>query len=45
MKDFEILSKAHRHSYNRKITEALFIKKFKPTLNTQEKSFPLKLFN
>ena len=23
MKDFEILSKAHRHNYNRKITEAL----------------------
>ena len=45
IKDFEILSKTHRYNYSRKITEALLIKKIKPSLNTQEKSIPLKLFN
>ena len=44
MNNIEILSTAHRHNYNRKITEALLIKKLKPSLNTQEKSIPLKLF-
>ena len=29
----------------RKLSEALLIKELKPTLNIQEKSVPLKLFN
>jgi len=43
---FEMLgSNFHGNKYKRRISEALFIKEFKPSLNVQEKSFPLKLFN
>ena len=35
----------HNNRFKRKISEALYIKQYKPTLNTQEQSIPLKLFN
>ena len=44
--DFRIIGKGFRHrKFKRKIAEALFIKENKPSLNRQEKSVPLKLFN
>ena len=33
------------NTMKRKLSEPLFIKELKPTLNKQEKSLPLKLFN
>lgn len=42
--DYEILSSSHRHTFNRKIAEALLIKKYQPSLNTQKNSVPLQLF-
>ena len=35
----------HNNRFKRKIFEALYIKQYKPMLNTQEQSIPLKLFN
>ena len=35
----------HNNRFKRKISEALYIKQYKPTLNTQEHSIPIKLFN
>ena len=35
----------HNNRFKRKISEALCIKQYKPTLNTQEQSIQLKLFN
>ena len=35
----------HNNRFKRKMSEALYIKQYKPTLNTQEQSIPLKLFN
>ena len=35
----------HNNRFKRKISEALYIKQYKPTLNTQEQAIPLKLFN
>ena len=44
--DYKIIGTGYRNNtMKRKLSEALFIKKLKPTLNKQEKSFPLKLFN
>ena len=45
--DFKIVAKEKRMSnyYVRTTSEALIIKRHKPTLNAQEKSAPLKLFN
>ena len=45
--NFNILAKNKRlgNYYYRKTMEAIFIKNNRPTLNTQEKSIPLKLFN
>ena len=40
-----IYSGYHNNRFKRKISEALYIKQYKPTLNTQEQSIPLKLFN
>ena len=43
---FEIIGSGYRNNARRrKIAEALLVKKLKPTLNIQEKSVPLKLFN
>ena len=33
------------HTNERKVAESLLIKETRPTLNTQEKSLPFKLFN
>ena len=43
--DFTILGSNYRSNFKRKISESLFIKQYKPTLNTQENSITLKLFN
>ena len=44
--DFKVLKKVFKnHKMKRKISEALLIKKIKPTLNKQENSVPLMLFN
>ena len=44
--DFRIIGKGYRNNAcSRKIAEALFIKKMKPSLNIQEKSVKLELLN
>ena len=44
--DFKILGKSYRNNaIKRKISEALYCRELKPTLNVQEKSIDLKLFN
>ena len=44
--DFKIIDKNfHNNKQKRKIAEALWIKDLRPTLNMQEKSIQLKLFN
>ena len=44
--DFRIIGKGYRNNTSRrKIAEALFIKKMKPSLNIQDKSVKLELFN
>ena len=44
--DFKIISSEFKNNYyRRKIAEALLIKQIKPSLNVQEKSHELKLFN
>ena len=44
--DFRIIGKDYRNNTSRrKIAEVLFIKKMKPSLNIQEKSVKLELFN
>ena len=42
---FEILSNGYKNKFKRKLAEALHIKHKKTTLNVQEQSMPLKLFN
>ena len=45
-KDFRIIGKDYKNiTRTRKIAEALFIKKMEPSLNIQEKSIKLELFN
>ena len=44
--DYRIIANGYGNNWNkRKIAEALLIKELKPTLNKQDKSIPLKLFN
>ena len=44
--DYKIVGTGYRNNImKRKLSEALFIKELKPTLNKPEKSLPLKLFN
>ena len=44
--DYKIIGAGYcKNTIKRKLSEALFIKKLKPTLNKQENSVPLKLFN
>ena len=46
LKDLKIIDKNyHRNKYKRKISEALYIKQYRPLLNSQEYSVQLKLFN
>ena len=46
LKDFKIIdSSYHNNRFKTKISEALYIKQYKPSLNTQEQSVQLKLFN
>ena len=46
LKDFKIIdSSYHNNRFKRKISEALYIKEYKPSLNTQEQSVQLKVFN
>ena len=44
--DFNVTGKGYRNNaFKRKVAESLLIKDTRPTLNTHEKSVPLKLFN
>ena len=44
--NFQILGEGHKKmKFKRKLSEALYIKKLRPSLNTQETSLALKLFN
>ena len=43
--DFKILSGNYKSSVKRKISEALYIRTLKPTLNVKEKSIRLELYN
>ena len=43
--DFKILNSNYSDKFKRKVSEALFIKYLEPSLNKQEKSYKLKLFN
>jgi len=43
--DFKILNGNYNNKTHRKISEAIYIKELKPTLNVQDSSYPLKLFN
>ena len=46
LKDFKIIDFGyHNNSFKRKISEALYIKQYKPPLNTEEQSVQLKIFN
>ena len=46
LKDFKIIdSSYHNNRFKRKISEALYIKQYKPSLSTQQQSAQLKLFN
>ena len=42
--NFKIIATGKKHTYTRKITEALYVKRDKPSLNVQTMSVPLKLF-
>ena len=44
-KDFQILGNNYQSNFKRKISESLFIKQLKPTLNVNKKSITLHLFN
>ena len=43
--NFRILDKGYNNTVKSKVAEALLIKKHKPSLNVQEKSVKLELFN
>ena len=46
IEDFNVIGKSYRNNtFKRKVAESLPIKDVRPTLNTHEKSAPLKLFN
>ena len=46
IEDFNIIGKGYRsNKFKWKVAESLLIKDVRPTLNTHEKSVPLKLFN
>ena len=44
-KNFKITAKNFKNKWKRKILESLWIKDLRATLNSQDKSVPLKLFN
>ena len=44
-KDFKMLGNNYRSTFKRKISEALFIKQLKLSLNVKEKSIKLHLYN
>ena len=44
-KDFKILGSNYSSTAKRKISESLFIREYSPTMNTQETSYTLTLFN
>ena len=43
--DFKVLGNNYHSNFKRKISEALFIKQLKPSLNVKEKSIQLQLYN
>ena len=43
---FQILNRGYNNNKNkRRVSEALFVKQYRPTLNVQDNSVPLHLFN
>ena len=42
--DAKIINKNFKNYYKRKVSEALYIKQKKPSLNVQDNSIPLQLF-
>ena len=44
-RNFRILDKGYNNTFKRNVAESLLIKKHKPSLNVQEKSVKLELFN
>ena len=42
--DFKVIAGNFRNTWHRRVNEALLIRKFKPPLNVQGTSVPLKLF-
>ena len=45
LKNFKILGQGYRSNFRWKISESLYIKQLKPTLNVQKDSYKLALFN
>ena len=45
LNDFQVLSKNFRNYYSRKVSEAILIKQKRPSLNKQDMSVPIMLFN
>ena len=45
LENVKILGSGYRALFKRRISEALFIKEFRPDLNVQEEAFKLNLFN
>ena len=45
LKDFKIIGQSYRSNHERKIGEALHIKRIKPNLNIKEKSYTIRLLN
>ena len=45
LKNFKILGQGYRTNFRRKISESLYIKQLKPSLNVQKDSYKLALFN
>ena len=46
LKDLKVIDKNHHgNKYKRKISEALYIRQYRPLLNAQEHSVQLKVFN
>ena len=43
--DFKILNGNYRTDRQRRVSEAFYIKKLQPSLNSQDKSYPLKIYN
>ena len=43
--NFEVIGTEYHNTHKRQISEAILVKKLKPSLNIQKKSVPVKRFN